>query len=78
MTGRPRGFCFVEMENADEAIEQLNNYQFEGRALKVNVAQERPQGSGGSRGGFGRGNGGNRGGDFGGNRNGGRQNRNSW
>ncbi|NLL12730.1 MAG: RNA-binding protein [Fibrobacter sp.] len=52
MTGRPRGFCFVEMENAEEAINQLNNFTFDGRALKVNVARENPQG-GGSRG-FGR------------------------
>jgi len=52
MTGKPRGFCFVEMENADEAINQLNNYTFDGRALKVNIARENPQG--GSRGGFGR------------------------
>ncbi len=28
-SGRPRGFCFVEMENADEAINQLNNFTFE-------------------------------------------------
>lgn len=53
MTGRPRGFCFVEMENAEEAINQLNNFTFDGRALKVNVARENPQGGGGSRG-FGR------------------------
>jgi RNA recognition motif-containing protein len=50
MTGRPRGFCFVEMENAEEAINQLNNLNFDGRTLKVNVAREN---SGGSRG-FGR------------------------
>jgi cold-inducible RNA-binding protein len=50
MTGRPRGFCFVEMENAEEAINQLNNFNFDGRTLKVNVAREN---SGGSRG-FGR------------------------
>ncbi|NLE02278.1 MAG: RNA-binding protein, partial [Fibrobacter sp.] len=53
MTGKPRGFCFVEMENAEEAINQLNNYTFDGRALKVNIARENPQGGGGSRGGFG-------------------------
>jgi len=40
------------MENAEEAINQLNNFTFDGRALKVNVARENPQG-GGSRG-FGR------------------------
>ncbi len=68
MTGRPRGFCFVEMENADEAINQLNNFTFDGRALKVNIARENPQGGGGRS--FG---GGGRSGGFG-NRN--RSNRN--
>lgn len=48
MTGRPRGFCFVEMENADEAINALNEKEFEGRTLKVNIAQERQHGGGGS------------------------------
>lgn len=47
MTGRPRGFCFIEMENADEAISNLDNFTFEGRALKVNIAKENPQGGGG-------------------------------
>jgi RNA recognition motif-containing protein len=80
MTGRPRGFCFVEMENAEEAKEKLNNVEFEGRTLKVDIAQERPQG-GGDRGGFG--GGGNRGGRQGGggfnrNRSSGNNNRNSW
>lgn len=81
MTGRPRGFCFVEMENAEEAKEKLNNVEFEGRTLKVDIAQERPQGGGG-RGGFGGGNrdrGGRQGGGFNRNRNsGGNNNRNSW
>lgn len=42
-TGRPRGFGFVEMSNADasRAMQQLNGYQFGGRALKVNEAQAR-------------------------------------
>ena len=42
-TGRPRGFGFVEMSNADaaRAIQGLNGYQLEGRALKVNEALER-------------------------------------
>ncbi len=53
MTGKPRGFCFVEMENADAAIAELNNYLFEGRNIKVDIAQERQPGGG--RGGFGRG-----------------------
>lgn len=49
MTGRPRGFCFIEMENEDNIIEKLNGTEFEGRKLKIDNAQERPQGS---RGGF--------------------------
>jgi len=79
MTGRPRGFCFVEMENAEEAKEKLNNAEFEGRTIKVDIAQERPQGGGG-RGGFGGGNrgGGRQGGGFNRNRNSGNNNRNSW
>ena len=46
-TGRPRGFGFVEMENADAAIEALNGRELEGRALNVNVARERSGGGGG-------------------------------
>jgi RNA recognition motif-containing protein len=51
-TGRPRGFGFVEMSemDADRAIEQLNGLEFEGRALKVNAAEERPAQGGGRRG----------------------------
>jgi RNA recognition motif-containing protein len=58
-TGRPRGFAFVEMDNADEAIRALDNQAFGGRNLTVNIARER-QGSGG--GGGGGGGGGHRGG----------------
>ena len=52
-SGRPRGFGFVEMSNADaaRAIQALNGTDFEGRALKVNEAQERSGGGGGHRGG---------------------------
>jgi RNA recognition motif-containing protein len=57
-TGRPRGFGFVEMANADasRAMQALNGQEFEGRALKVNEAQEgnRPNGGGRSGGGGGR------------------------
>ncbi len=52
-TGRPRGFGFVEMENADAAIEALDGTDFEGRNLKVNVAKDRPDRGGGDRGGGG-------------------------
>jgi RNA recognition motif-containing protein len=48
-TGRPRGFAFVEMSNADasRAIQSLNGYSMGGRALRVNEAQDRPPGGGG-------------------------------
>ena len=71
MTGRSRGFAFVEMSTADEAnsaIEQFNGKEVGGRALKVNEAKPRENRGGGG----GRGFGGNRsGGGFGGNRGGG-------
>lgn len=52
-TGRPRGFGFVEMSNADaaRAMQALNGADFEGRALKVNEAQAKQGAGGGSRGG---------------------------
>ncbi len=54
-TGRPRGFGFVEMSNADasRAMQALNGADFEGRPLRVNEAQdkERSGGGGGNRGG---------------------------
>jgi RNA recognition motif-containing protein len=42
-TGRPRGFGFVEMSQADaaRAIQSLNGYSMNGRPLRVNEAQER-------------------------------------
>jgi RNA recognition motif-containing protein len=51
-TGRPRGFGFVEMSNADasRAMQALNGTDFDGRALKVNEAQDRER-SGGAGGG---------------------------
>ena len=42
MTGRSRGFGFVEMENdddAEKAIEMWNGKDFEGRRLTVNEAR---------------------------------------
>jgi RNA recognition motif-containing protein len=49
-TGRPRGFGFVEMSNSDasRAMQALNGQELDGRALKINEAQDRPR-SGGSR-----------------------------
>ena len=44
-TGRFRGFLFVEMateEQAAAAIAALDGTEVDGRALKVNVARERP------------------------------------
>ena len=70
MTGRSKGFGFVEMSNQEEAqtaMDKLNNTQLEGRSITVNEAKPRePRGDGGGgRGGFGGGGGGGggRGGD---------------
>lgn len=54
-TGKPRGFCFVEMSAADAqtAIAQMNGHQMGDRALRVNEAQERPRGPRPPGGGFG-------------------------
>jgi RNA recognition motif-containing protein len=44
-TGRSRGFGFVEMpddEAAENAIEQLNNKEIDGRPLNVNKARPKP------------------------------------
>ena len=44
-TGRSRGFGFVEMQSADakNAISSLDGNEFEGRKLRVNEAEKRPQ-----------------------------------
>lgn len=68
-TGRSRGFGFVEMsddEAGQAAIEALNNTEFEGQTIGVNVA--RPKTERGNGGGYG---GGNRGGGYGGGNRGG-------
>jgi len=56
MSGRSRGFAFVEMADqtaAQEAINQLNGRDVDGRAIKVNEARpkrdDRGGGGGGSR-----------------------------
>jgi len=48
-TGRPRGFGFVEIDDNGlaAAIKALNGYEMDGRALKVNEAQDKPRGGGG-------------------------------
>ncbi len=59
MTGRSRGFGFVEMsteEEANAAIDQWHGKEFGGRMLTVNIArpkEERPQGDRGPRRDFG-------------------------
>ena len=61
MTGRSKGFGFVEMgsqEEAQSAMDNLNQTQLEGRSLTVNEAkprQPRTGGGGGGGGGGGRG-----------------------
>ena len=63
-TGKSRGFGFVEMPNDDEAqaaIDALNETDFDGNTIVVKKAEPR-EGGGGGRGGFGGGGGGNRGG----------------
>jgi RNA recognition motif-containing protein len=55
-TGRPRGFGFVEIDDNGmaKAIQALNGYEMDGRALMVNEAQDKPRrDGGGSRGGRG-------------------------
>jgi RNA recognition motif-containing protein len=55
-TGRPRGFGFVEMPSADasKAMQALNGKEFQGRALRVNEAQDANRSGGRSGGGGGR------------------------
>ena len=67
-TGRSRGFGFVEMattEEANDAVERLNNTELDGRRIKVEVAKP-GGGAGGGGGGQRRGGGG--GGGWGGGR----------
>jgi len=44
-TGRPRGFCFVDMpaDDAQKAMAGLNGSDMNGRPLRVNEARERPE-----------------------------------
>lgn len=60
LTGKSRGFAFVEFASAEEAnkaVEEFHNKEFQGRSLTVNIARPReeraPRGSGGDRGGQG-------------------------
>jgi RNA recognition motif-containing protein len=70
-SGRFRGFCFVEMDDAaaTAAIAALDGKPFGGRDLRVNAARPSEdrggKRGGGNRGGGNRSGGGNRGGDYG-------------
>ncbi|MBI2395760.1 MAG: RNA-binding protein, partial [Deltaproteobacteria bacterium] len=53
-TGQSRGFGFVTLATADqakEAISAMNGALLDGRPLRVNEAEDRPQRGGGGRGG---------------------------
>jgi cold-inducible RNA-binding protein len=64
MTGRSKGFGFVEFETAEEAqkaIDSMDGKDLDGRKITVNIARpmeerapRRPQGGDGFRGGYGR------------------------
>jgi cold-inducible RNA-binding protein len=46
MTGKSRGFAFVEFssqDDANKAIEQFHNKEFQGRSLTVNIARPREE-----------------------------------
>lgn len=64
-TGRSRGFGFVtyhEPSDANQAIEKFDGTEFDGRTIKVNLAEDRKRSNSSHRGGGG--GGGNRGGGF--------------
>jgi RNA recognition motif-containing protein len=76
-TGRSRGFGFVTFDapaDADRAMQEMDGAQIDGRAVRVNEAQDKRRGGGGG-GGFG--GGGGRGG-FGGGRGGRGGGRDRW
>ena len=52
-TGRSRGFGFmtIETDNVQDVIRALDGQELDGRAIRVNEAEERPQRNGGSSGG---------------------------
>src|SRR5262245_57910168 len=46
VTGKSRGFAFVEFatpEEANKAVEQFHNKEFQGRSLTVNVAKPKEE-----------------------------------
>jgi cold-inducible RNA-binding protein len=49
MTGRARGFAFIEMQSdelAQAAIQKLNDTDLDGRKIAVNEARPKPSGGG--------------------------------
>ncbi len=51
-TGQCKGFSFIEFDDASSAqnaIDQYNEQEFNGRNLRVNIAQERQGGEDGNR-----------------------------
>lgn len=77
-TGRSKGFAFVTLGDQSQlnaAIEALNGYDYQGRALRVNASEPKEKkpfgGGGGGYGGERRGGGGGGGGGYGGDRRGG-------
>jgi len=80
MSGRSRGFGFVEMssdEEASKAIEMFNGQEFEGHKIVVNESRPKESDGGDRRGGFNRG-GYSGGGSRGGFNRGGGDRRKSW
>lgn len=53
-SGRSKGFGFIEVDDESQAqkcVDSFNGQDFEGRSLKVDIARERENNSGGDRGG---------------------------
>ena len=68
-TGQSKGFAFVtlgDQTQVNAAVEALNNYDYNGRPLRVNPSEPKEPGSGGGGGGFRSGGGGGGGGYRGG------------
>lgn len=73
-TGRSKGFAFVTLgdeSKLNDAIEALNEFDFQGRALRVNASEPKAPRSGGGGGGYGGDRRGGGGGGYGGDRRGG-------
>lgn len=39
-TGKSKGYAFIEMENSDKALDELNGTELRGRTLKLNDARQ--------------------------------------